>query len=110
MTPLEIFKKIKKTLAEHPEKVAGLTATYDFTVTNTGGDDFTFHLQFEDGKPPVAEQGLLGDAKVAYTVAAEFAEAALAKTSKDAQMMFMTGKLKMKGDMGLAMKLVKIMD
>jgi len=105
VTPATIFDEMNKKLTADPSSVAGMNAVYQFKVTGDGGGDWYADLKVT---PPVVAAGLHATANCTITVAApDFVNIKTGKLS--GQMAFMTGKLKIAGDMGLAMKLQKIL-
>ena len=83
------------------EKAAGMTCTYQWDVTGDGGGQW--NAKIADGAITVGE-GLTDDANITITVTAtDWLDILSGKL--DGQMAFMSGKLKIKGDMSLAMKL-----
>jgi putative sterol carrier protein len=102
-TPTEIFADMKKKMETDPSGVAGINAIYQFNVTGDNGGSWYVDLT---GAPSLAA-GTKDGANCTITVAAQdFVDIASGKLN--GQMAFMTGKLKIAGDMGLAMKLNKI--
>ncbi len=83
------------------EKAAGLKATYQWDVTGEGGGKW--NAEIADGACKVAE-GEHASPNITITVAAQDWLDIL-NGKLDGQMAFMSGKLKVKGDMSLAMKL-----
>jgi putative sterol carrier protein len=105
VTPATIFEDMGKKLAENPGTVAGMNAIYQFNVSGDNGGQWYADLK---SNPPVVAAGLNAGANCTIDVAsADFVNIKTGKLS--GQMAFMTGKLKIKGDMGLAMKLQKIL-
>jgi len=104
-TPKEIFEvKIAENLKTEPEKVAGINAVYQFNVTGDDGGSWYVDVT---GDPTVSE-GTKEGANCTITVASsDFVD--IVEGRLNGQMAFMTGKLKITGDMGLAMKLQKIL-
>ena len=100
---------VKKTFEEMGKRfqesdLGNLTATYLFKLGDEGGE---WTVKFVDGKGEVAE-GAPEQADCTVTVSAEnFLK--IVRKEANAQMMFMTGKLKVAGNMGLAMKLQKVL-
>ena len=85
-------------------KVAGMTATYQFNIT--GEEAMTWSVAIANDDVVVTE-GPAEKASIELTmVDADFL--ALIKGQLNGQMAFLTGKLKIKGDMTLAMKLQSI--
>ena len=105
-TPKEIFEeKIPAKLKANEAKMAGNTAVYEFNLTGDGGGVWTIDLSGPDKK---VVAGSTGNAKCTVTVAAtDFSDIIDGKLNP--QMAFMTGKLKVAGDMGLALKLGSIL-
>ena len=83
------------------EKAAGLKAVYQWDVTGDGGGKW--NAEIADGACNVAE-GEHASPNITITVAAQDWLDIL-NGKLDGQMAFMSGKLKVKGDMSLAMKL-----
>lgn len=105
-TPKEIFEeKIPAKLKNNAEKLASNTAIYEFNITGDGGGVWSIDLSGPDKK---VVAGSTGNAKCTVTVAAsDFSDIIDGKLNP--QMAFMTGKLKVAGDMGLALKLGSIL-
>jgi putative sterol carrier protein len=84
-----------------PAKTAGMTNSYVFEIDGAG----TWKVDVQDGKVSVTEGG--GDADATISASDEtFSQIASGDTN--ATTAYMTGKLKVKGDMGAAMKLQKL--
>jgi putative sterol carrier protein len=94
----EVFAEIENRIKQRPEKVAGLNATYQFDLT---GESWT--LQINNGAVTVHP----GAAQTANTtfVASTDDWMNIATGKLNPVTAFMQQKLKVKGDMGLAMKL-----
>ena len=105
ITPKQYFEeKIAKKLLDKPELSKAVNASYEFNITGDTGGIWTVDLTREPG---VVSVGSTGVAKCVVTCAAsDFLNITSGKMNP--QMAFMSGKLKIKGDMGLAMKLTKI--
>jgi putative sterol carrier protein len=84
-----------------PSKTAGLTNSYLFDIDGAG----TWKVDVDDGKVSVTEGG--GDADTTIS-ASEETFRKIANGEQNATAAYMTGKLKIKGDMGAAMKLQKL--
>ena len=83
------------------EKAAGLKAVYQWDITGDGGGKW--NADINDGSITVSE-GEHASPSITITVAAQDWLDIL-NGKLDGQMAFMSGKLKVKGDMSLAMKL-----
>jgi putative sterol carrier protein len=84
-----------------PSKTAGMTNSYVFEIDGAG----TWRVDVVDGKVSVAE----GDGDADATIAAsEDTFEQIASGDLNATTAYMTGKLKVRGDMGAAMKLQKL--
>jgi len=92
------FEGLSDKLNAKPEKVAGLNCVYQFHVT-----DAAWTVKLTDGKVAVAE-GEAPSPNCTITMAeGDFLD--LISGKLNGQMAFLTGKLKVTGDMGLALKL-----
>jgi putative sterol carrier protein len=84
-----------------PAKTAGMTNSYVFEIDGAG----TWRVDVDDGKVTVKE----GDGDADATIAAsEDTFEQIASGDLNATTAYMTGKLKVRGDMGAAMKLQKL--
>ena len=83
------------------EKTAGMTNSYLFDIEGAG----QWLVSVVDGKVDVTEGG--GEADTTIT-ASEETMMAVVKGEQNPTTAYMTGKLKIKGDMGAAMKLQKL--
>jgi len=84
-----------------PDKAAGVNAVIQYEITGEGGG--TWHATIRDGKCTVAS-GPATSPNLTLTMAGQdWLDMLAGKVS--GQMAFMSGKLKLKGDMGLAMKI-----
>jgi len=105
LTPKSIFEeKIPGNLKNDPAKVAGIKAVYQFNITGDTGGSWYVDLT---GEPVVAAGTKAGANCTIEMKDGDFVDIVTGKLN--GQMAFMTGKLKIKGDMGLAMKLQKIL-
>jgi putative sterol carrier protein len=84
-----------------PAKTEGMTNSYVFEIDGAG----TWKVDVQDGKVSVTEGG--GDADATIS-ASEETFSQIAAGDMNATTAYMTGKLKIKGDMGAAMKLQKL--
>jgi putative sterol carrier protein len=83
------------------EKLAGVNSSYLFDIEGTG----KWHVTIADGVVSVRE----GDGEADCTISAtEENFARILSGEQNATSAYMTGKLKIKGDMGAAMKLQKL--
>lgn len=105
VTPKSYFEeKIAKKLADKPELSKQVNATYEFNITGDNGGVWTVDLTKEPG---AVSAGSTGAAKCIVTAASpDFLK--IISGQMNAQMAFMSGKLKIKGDMSLALKLQKV--
>ena len=87
-----------------PSKVAGLNATFQFDITGDGGGQW--NVKLADGQVEIAE-GTAEDASITMTAAVED-WLKIVSGELGGQAAFLTGKLKIKGDMTLAMKLQSV--
>ena len=84
-----------------PAKTAGMTNSYVFDIDGAG----QWMVDVDDGTVTVTEGG--GDADVTISTSQETFEKIIAGEQNPTSA-YMTGKLKIKGDMGAAMKLQKL--
>jgi putative sterol carrier protein len=84
-----------------PAKTAGMTNTYVFDIDGAG----TWTVAVDDGNVKVSEGA--GDADATISASEETFQK-IAAGEQNATSAYMTGKLKIKGDMGAAMKLQKL--
>jgi putative sterol carrier protein len=85
-----------------PERIAGMSNTYAFDIDGAGA----WTVAIDDGAVTVSEGGA-GDADCTISASEETFEKIVAGEA-NATTAYMTGKLKIKGDMGAAMKLQKL--
>ena len=99
----ESVKEFFQTLESRadPTKTAGMTNSYVFDIDGAG----QWKVDVDDGKVTVTEGG--GDADAVISASAETFEKMVAGEQNPTSA-YMTGKLKIKGDMGAAMKLQKL--
>jgi putative sterol carrier protein len=97
--PREFFETLESRV--DPSKAAGMTARYKFDIDGSG----SWLVDVDDGKVTVTEDG--GDADCTISTSSEtFLKIANGEQNPTAA--YMSGKLKVKGDMGQAMKLQKL--
>jgi putative sterol carrier protein len=99
MTAREFFEGLESRI--DPSKTAGMTNSYVFEIDGAG----TWKVDVQDGSVSVTEGG--GDADATIS-ASEETFGQIASGDLNATTAYMTGKLKIKGDMGAAMKLQKL--
>jgi len=87
------------------DKIAGMNATYQFDITGDNGGKWAVKLQ--DGTAEVTE-GEVEDSNITITATDED-WMKIVKGELAGQTAFLTGKLKIKGDMSLAMKLQNLL-
>lgn len=104
-TASEVFDGINSRIAADPSKVAGMNAIYAFDL---GGEQpGQYHISLKDGAADVGE-GAPENPNITISMKSEdFVD--LADGKLDPTMAFMSGKIKIKGDMGLAMKLQSVL-
>ncbi|MBI4365651.1 MAG: SCP2 sterol-binding domain-containing protein [Deltaproteobacteria bacterium] len=102
----EIFtQRLPEKLKNKPEVVQGVNAVVEFQLAGDGGGTWTLDCTQPGG---AIQSGSQGNAKVTVLMAvADFLEMMDGKLN--AQKAFLTGKLKVKGDMGVALKLGQIL-
>jgi putative sterol carrier protein len=99
MEPREFFDTLESRV--DPSKTAGLNSSYLFEIDGSG----TWKVDIDDGKVSVTEGA--GDADVTIRTSTE-TFTALAAGEQNPTTAYMTGKLKVEGDMGAALKLQKL--
>ncbi|MCC6487628.1 MAG: SCP2 sterol-binding domain-containing protein [Candidatus Hydrogenedentes bacterium] len=87
-----------------PAKIAGMNATYQFAISGDGGGDW--HVKIADGAAQVLE-GIADSPSITLSATADDWLKILSG-QLSGQTAFLTGKLKIKGDMSLAMKLQSV--
>ncbi len=100
-----LVKLNQKIEAADPEKMKGVSAVYQFDLTGDNGG--VFHVAVDDGKANVVEEEH-DNPNITITMAADDFDAML-DGKLNATSAFMAGKLKVKGDMSLAMKLQSLL-
>ena len=105
-TPTEIFGEINNRLQADPSKVKGMNAVYAFDLADDP-DGGQYHINLKDGAADVGA-GTPESPNITISMKApDFVDLATGKL--DGTMAFMSGKIKIKGDMGLAMKLQSVL-
>ena len=97
--PREFFEALESRV--DPAKAAGMTASYKFDIDGSG----SWLVDVDDGKVTVTEDGGVADCTISPS-----SETVLQIANGDQKptAAYMSGKLKVKGDMGQAMKLQKL--
>ena len=96
----EFFESLESRV--DPAKTAGMTNSFVFEIDGAGA----WRVDVEDGAVSVSESG--GDDADATISASEETFQKIADGDLNATTAYMTGKLKVKGDMGAAMKLQRL--
>ncbi len=106
MTPKNIIEvEVANKLKSKPEKAAAVNAVVEFEITGAGGGTWTVDCTKAGGE---VKSGSSGVAKLTITISsADFVD--LFEGKLGATSAFLAGKIKVKGDMGLAMKLGNIL-
>lgn len=105
MTPQEYFEqKVPENLKTKADKLTSINAIYEFQISGPTGGTWTLDLTVPGGSVSSGSSG-----KAQCTVSMEDESFVKMVTgSLNAQMAFMTGKLKVAGNMGLALKLTSV--
>jgi putative sterol carrier protein len=98
-SPREFFETLESRVDS--AKAGGLTATYRFEIEGAG----IWTVDVDDGKVSVSENGADADCTIS-TSSETFMK--IAKGEQNPTVAYMSGKLKVKGDMGQAMKLQRL--
>jgi putative sterol carrier protein len=105
MTTKEIFNEMQKRMDANPAKLAGMKAVFQFDIS--GADPGIYSVAIADGKAAVSE-GTSASSNITITMASnDFAD--MVEGKLDGVTAFMGGKLKVKGDMMLAMQLQSLL-
>jgi putative sterol carrier protein len=98
----EFFNQVTSNV--DPAKVKGINFTYQFVITGDGGGEWA--VTISDGQISVTE-GKAEKANITLTISAsDFLDLVAGKLN--GQTAFLTGKLKIQGDMTLALKLQSV--
>lgn len=100
-----LFQQMKEKVAANPDKIANFKGAYQFELTGAGGG--TYHAVFDNGAYDIGEGAAANPGCTVTMSADDFM--ALVGGKLNPTTAFMTGKLKIKGDMGLAMKLQSVL-
>lgn len=105
MTTKEIFDEMQKRIDANPGKLGGMKAVFQFEIT--GVDPGNFSVSVGDGTAKVSE-GTSASPNVTITMASnDFLD--MVEGRLDSMAAFMGGKLKITGDMMLAMQLQNLL-
>jgi len=105
MTTKEIFNEMQKRMDANPAKLTGIKAVFQFDIS--GADPGVYSVAMADGKAVVSE-GASPLPDITITMASsDFAD--MVEGRLDGITAFMGGKLKVKGDMMLAMQLQSLL-
>ena len=97
-------QRLPKRLSEKPDLAEKINAVYKFVLSGAGGGTWTVDITIPGGKVTAADL----DAGCIITMAAsDFVD--IINGTSNAQMAFMTGKLRVAGDIGQALKLQYIL-
>ncbi len=100
----EVFEGMKEKVAQPPE-MQGISAVYQFVLE--GEDGGNYYIAFSNGAGEIKE-GTAENPSITITMASsDFKD--LVAGNLNAMSAFMSGKLKIKGDMMLAMKLQSLL-
>ena len=98
----QTFAEMRKSFK--PEAAGNLNASYVFDISGSGGGKWTLNIQ--NGKCEL-QTGAVSNPSVTISISDQD-WLSIYKGSLNSQMAFMMGKLRVGGDMGLAMKLQSI--
>ena len=102
-TPLEIFAEIDRRVKSNPDKAKLINAVYQFNITGEQGGTWTV-----DCIAPEAKEGPAGSPGCTFTISdSDFVDLVLGKLH--GQLAFMSGRLKVGGNLALAMKLQQVL-
>ena len=102
----EVWQEIERVMKERPEPIQGMNTVYQYDIT--GDDSGTFQLLITNGAARVFE-GTEATPDCTLTLSDKnFKKMIMGKLNGTAA--FMTGKLKIQGSMGLALKLEGILN
>ncbi|MFB3925303.1 MAG: SCP2 sterol-binding domain-containing protein [Syntrophales bacterium] len=100
-SPKDSIEKLKAKLKADPDTGKGIDAVYQFSISGEGGGEWWLDLT---KSPAQIGEGAHGDAGCTIRMnAPDFV--ALLNRSASPVMLYMSGKLKIEGDMNLALKL-----
>lgn len=104
-TLAEAMQKIEEALNQNPAPIEGINSIYQFDIT--GEEEVSYQLQLQDGKAKVVEETATPADCVLKMSLESFQQFLLGKLN--GTVAFMSGKLKIKGDIGKAIKIEGIL-
>jgi putative sterol carrier protein len=104
-TPEDVFENRLRRLEAEPQRIAGLSAKYRFEILGDSGGTWT--LDIADSRAQLARGGHGEPDIKMYVSVADFV--AMANGELEGQEAFMTGKLRIRGNVTLAMRLQEIL-
>jgi putative sterol carrier protein len=105
MTTKEIFNEMQRRMDGNPAKLTGIKAVFQFDIS--GADPGTYSVAIADGKA-VVNEGASSAPDITITMASQdFVD--MVEGRLEGVTAFMGGKLKVKGDMMLAMQLQSLL-
>jgi len=105
MTTKEIFNEMQKRMDGNPAKLTGIKAVFQFDIS--GADPGTHSVAIVDGKAVVSEGTFAAPNITIAMDSQDFAD--MVEGKLDGVTAFMGGKLKVNGDMMLAMQLQSLL-
>ncbi|MCB9507560.1 MAG: SCP2 sterol-binding domain-containing protein [Myxococcales bacterium] len=107
MSVADTFSKIAAGIEKNAEKATSVDSVFQFDITGDGGGTWAIDLRKASSGPRVTDAAS-PDANVTITMAASDWTGILGGSVNPMQA-FMMGKIKVSGDMGLAMKLQNVL-
>lgn len=105
MSTKDLFNDLRGRLEANPAKIAGMKAVYQFDIG--GPDPGKYSVTIADGKGIIVEGTHASPSITLSMDSNDFAD--LVSGKLDGTAAFMTGRLKLKGDIGLAMRLQSLL-
>ncbi|MFC4735055.1 SCP2 sterol-binding domain-containing protein [Bacillus daqingensis] len=99
MTVSQVLQQFTEKMEADPQHIESLTYTYEFHITD---EDSTYQLKIDQGAADYAE-GTPWEPKLVLEMSREYFQK-LAEDDLNATMAYMSGKLKVKGDVSHALK------
>lgn len=107
MAVADIFNKIGENIAKNPEKATSANAVFGFDISGDEGGQWTIDLR-EGTTASFVTEGASDDANVTISMTDDDWKGII-DGSVNPMQAFMMGKIKVSGDMGLAMKLQNVL-